>query len=278
MSRIRLGQSAAEAATPTRARPSATRTEIVVLHAAEKRSDDQWYKSMSRSSPAKSTHVLKKVFAADPQAPPTSTQKGTNFTSCATRSCRLLIASFHRRILSLATTGLQKPHPRVGRARRRGTLTVHMYIHLFPCVRMQARRDDDATGCHAVLTRASERPEPYITQAITRVNCAKMLLWDRVELLHQAGVLQLRRSTQTTDTPEAASDAWRARAGPAPGAWGGCASGPSWALFSCLRRRVSTSMPLQRHFAGEPPAGPRSRMRACARPLARDAAGNRASA
>eukprot|EP01043_Picozoa_sp_COSAG02_P053125 COSAG02_NODE_5824_length_4012_cov_59.380199_3_plen_44_part_00 len=43
MARIRLGQSAAEAATPTRARPLANRTEIVVLHAAEKRSDDQWY-------------------------------------------------------------------------------------------------------------------------------------------------------------------------------------------------------------------------------------------
>ena len=69
---MRLGQSAAAAATPTRALPLATSTEIVAFHAAEKRSDDQWYKSMSRSSPASATHVLKKVFAADPQAPPTS--------------------------------------------------------------------------------------------------------------------------------------------------------------------------------------------------------------
>ena len=61
---MRLGQSAAAAATPTRALPLATSTEIVAFHAAEKRSDDQWYKSMSRSSPASATHVLKKVFAA----------------------------------------------------------------------------------------------------------------------------------------------------------------------------------------------------------------------
>ena len=60
---MRLGQSAAAAATPTRALPLATSTEIVAFHAAEKRSDDQWYKSMSRSSPASATHVLKKVFA-----------------------------------------------------------------------------------------------------------------------------------------------------------------------------------------------------------------------
>ena len=60
---MRLGQSATEAATPTRALPLATRTEIVVVHAAEKRSDDQWYKSMSRSSPAKATHVLKHLHA-----------------------------------------------------------------------------------------------------------------------------------------------------------------------------------------------------------------------
>ncbi len=59
---------------------------------------------------------------------------------------------------------------------------------------------------------------------------------------------QLRRSTETTDTPEAASDARRARAGPA-GAWGVCASGPSWALFSCLWRG---RMPLLRNFGHEP--------------------------
>ena len=97
-----IGMTVLQAATPTHALTLATRTEIVVFHAAEKRSDDQWYKSMSRSSPAKATHVLKKVFAADPQAPPTSTQKGTNFTSCATRSCRLRIASFHRARLSFS--------------------------------------------------------------------------------------------------------------------------------------------------------------------------------
>ena len=32
------------------ARVKATSTGIVVLHAVEKRSDDQWYKSISRSS------------------------------------------------------------------------------------------------------------------------------------------------------------------------------------------------------------------------------------
>ena len=59
---------------------------------------------------------------------------------------------------------------------------------------------------------------------------------------------QLRRSTETTGTPEAAS----ARAAPArvprvPS--GGCASGPSWALFSCLwRGRIS----LQRHLVLDP--------------------------
>ena len=41
--------------------PTGNSAEIVVLHAVEKRSDDQWYKSISRSSPAKATHVLKKV-------------------------------------------------------------------------------------------------------------------------------------------------------------------------------------------------------------------------
>ena len=43
---MRFGQSVAAAATPTRARPVVTSTELVVFHAAEKRSDDQWYKSM----------------------------------------------------------------------------------------------------------------------------------------------------------------------------------------------------------------------------------------
>ena len=63
---MRLGQSAAAAATPTRALPLATSTKIVAFHAAEKRSDDQWYKSMSRSSPASATHVhLHVVMCAD---------------------------------------------------------------------------------------------------------------------------------------------------------------------------------------------------------------------
>eukprot|EP01043_Picozoa_sp_COSAG02_P020069 COSAG02_NODE_981_length_15488_cov_27.585093_16_plen_85_part_00 len=61
---MRLGQSAAAAAAPTRALPLATSTEIVVFHAAEKRSDDQWHRSMSRSSPASATHVLPGMYRA----------------------------------------------------------------------------------------------------------------------------------------------------------------------------------------------------------------------
>ena len=39
--RIRLGQSVAASATLTRARPLASKTEIVSIHAEEKRSEDQ---------------------------------------------------------------------------------------------------------------------------------------------------------------------------------------------------------------------------------------------
>jgi hypothetical protein len=44
---------------------------------------------------------------------------------------------------------------------------------------------------------------------------------------------QLWHSTETTDTPNAASTRG---AQVLRGPWGGCASGPSWALFSCLLR------------------------------------------
>ena len=47
MSRMRLGQSAADADTLTRARPLATSTESVSCHTEENLGVDQWYKSMS---------------------------------------------------------------------------------------------------------------------------------------------------------------------------------------------------------------------------------------
>ena len=49
---MRLGQSAADADTLTRARPLATSTESVSCHTEENLGVDQWYKSMSRSPPA----------------------------------------------------------------------------------------------------------------------------------------------------------------------------------------------------------------------------------
>ena len=52
MSRMRFGQSAADADTLTRARPLATSTESVSCHTEENLGVDQWYKSMSRSPPA----------------------------------------------------------------------------------------------------------------------------------------------------------------------------------------------------------------------------------
>ncbi len=47
MSRMRFGQSAADADTLTRARPLATSTESVSCHTEENLGVDQWYKSMS---------------------------------------------------------------------------------------------------------------------------------------------------------------------------------------------------------------------------------------
>ena len=59
MSRMRFGQSAADADTLTRARPLATSTESVSCHTEENLGVDQWYKSMSRSPPATAVHVRK---------------------------------------------------------------------------------------------------------------------------------------------------------------------------------------------------------------------------
>jgi hypothetical protein len=56
MSRMRFGQSAADADTLTRARPLAASTESVSCHTEENLGVDQWYKSMSRS-PDHTMHV-----------------------------------------------------------------------------------------------------------------------------------------------------------------------------------------------------------------------------
>eukprot|EP01046_Picozoa_sp_COSAG06_P047471 COSAG06_NODE_6912_length_2719_cov_123.058779_2_plen_225_part_00 len=66
MSRMRFGQSAADADTLTRARPLATSTESVSCHTEENLGVDQWYKSMSRSPPATAVHVRKNFLAAGP--------------------------------------------------------------------------------------------------------------------------------------------------------------------------------------------------------------------
>ena len=54
---MRLGQSAAAAATPTRALPLATSTEIVAFHAAEKRYLHVRFNRQSESRPRGSHHT-----------------------------------------------------------------------------------------------------------------------------------------------------------------------------------------------------------------------------
>ena len=64
MSRMRFGQSAADADTLTRARPLATSTESVSCHTEENLGVDQWYKSMSRSPPATAVRCMIEAAAA----------------------------------------------------------------------------------------------------------------------------------------------------------------------------------------------------------------------